>query len=194
MLVQHYAHRLPADYPMETVRARAAARASLWDARPGLGFKAFAIGERGQRGARANAYASFYVWLDLAPAAAFFTGDGFANVVQQFGRPRVETMLPLAVRAGDPDNARVLTRSDAVLGPDEGLRGLREAEAARADLAAASPGVAAVVVALDPAAWRLVRLVLAQDAIEARGSAAYEIVHLSRPGWAHLKTWSRPCP
>ena len=41
MLSKQYIHRLPADYDIGHVRERAARRGPLWDAAPGLGFKAF---------------------------------------------------------------------------------------------------------------------------------------------------------
>ena len=54
MLVARYRHRLPADYPMDRIRARVAERAPAWDAIPGLIFKAVTVEERA-RGAAANA-------------------------------------------------------------------------------------------------------------------------------------------
>jgi len=187
MLVQHYAHRLPSDYPTASIRERVAARAPLWSATPGLGFKAFLLRHRGQDGAAGTVYASAYLWRDAAAACAFFTDDRFASVIEAFGRPTVETMLPLAVRVrGDAEGPRLLTRSDTRLGPDEDLRRLRRLESEGVAHEAARPGVAAVVSAFDPASWTLTRYVLSRDPIETPGAVVYEIAYLARPGWAQL--------
>ena len=47
MIIAHYAHRLPADYDVDIIRNRAAARGHLFDAIPELYFKAFLLRERG---------------------------------------------------------------------------------------------------------------------------------------------------
>ena len=62
MIIAHYAHRLPADYDVQIIRNRAAARGHLFDAIPELYFKAFLLRERGCFGAIANEYSSLYLW------------------------------------------------------------------------------------------------------------------------------------
>lgn len=195
MLVMQYRHRLPADYDMGRIRARVAARGALWDATPGLGFKAFVARERGRSEARErgrseaqdNIYASFYLWLDPQAALAMLTDERFRAVTDTFGRPRVDTLLPLDVRAGaEPGAAAVLRHDEAPLDPGTDLAALRRAEAARNEAAMAEPGILARVSALDPAGWRLARLTLAADAAAESPGRAFAILHLARPGWIAL--------
>lgn len=187
MLVMQYRHRLPADYDMGRIRARVAARGALWDATPGLGFKAFVARERGRCEAQDNIYASFYLWLDPQAALAMLTDERFRAVTDTFGRPRVDTLLPLDVRAGaEPGAAAVLRHDEAPLDPGTDLAALRRAEAARNEAAMAEPGILARVSALDPAGWRLARLTLATDAAAESPGRAFAILHLARPGWIAL--------
>ncbi|AWN35315.1 DUF4865 family protein [Methylobacterium radiodurans] len=180
MLVLRYRHRLPADYDMARIRGRVAERGPLWDATPGLGFKAFSVAERAG-GAAGNVYAATYLWLDPAAASGFLTDDRFRAVTDGFGRPRVETFLPLAVAASSPDGAAVLVQEVVPIAETRGLAALRAAEAERAASALAE-GACAAVSALDPGAWRLVRLTLRRD-----GDATHErVLHLAAPGWARL--------
>jgi hypothetical protein len=98
MLAKQYSHRLPSSYDMGIIRERAARRGPLWDATEGLGFKAFVARERGRYGATANVYSAVYLWLDVEQTADFFMGSRFQNVIDDFGRPDVETWLPLDAR------------------------------------------------------------------------------------------------
>ena len=185
MLVMRYRHRLSADHDMGAIRARIAARAPLWDATPGLAFKAFSVSERGHHGASANAYASTYLWLDPAAALDFLADARFRSVVDAFGRPPIETWLPLGVRAGRLGTPRFLRRETMRVEAGDDLGRLREAEA-ETGRAAVENGALAVVSGLDPATWHLIRFTLTHGAPAVAGEAAEAIVHLAAPGWARL--------
>lgn len=184
MLMMRYRHRLPAEHDMAGIRARIASRAPLWDATPGLAFKAFSVSERGRHGACDNAYASTYLWLDPAAAVDFLADSRFRSVVDAFGRPPVETWLPLGVKAGRPGIPGFLHRETAVVGAGADLGRLRAAEA-ETGRAAVEAGALAVVSGLDPATWHLTRFTLTQDA-PTTGEPAEAIVHLAASGWAQL--------
>ena len=187
MLVTHYRHRLPADYPVDRIRARVAERGPLWDEVPGLGFKAFLARERGRHGADENAYASLYLWRETGAALDFLTDARFASVVETFGRPRIDTWLALDARAAPEGPARTLIRDVVEIDPGAGLRDLRGAEAERNRAAIVREGRLAVVSALDTATWRLLRLTLSPEPpARSEAARAYEILHLARPGWAAL--------
>lgn len=192
MLSMQYAHRLPADYDMSLIRTRAARRGPLWDDAPGLGFKAFVVRERGRHGAEANVYASVYLWLDVGAATDFLVDDRFQNVIDGFGRPTVETWLPLDARAGrDPGRpALTLYREDVPVAEGTDRAALRAQELLRNDALLERPDTVAVVTSLDVSTWRLLRLTLSSKAQEASAPAAqgtaYEILHLARPGLAKL--------
>ncbi|WP_336486344.1 DUF4865 family protein [Methylobacterium nigriterrae] len=192
MLVQHYRHRLPADYPMERIRERVAERAPLWAETRGLGFKVFALRERGRNGASENAYASFYLWRETDGAAAFLTGGRFGSVVETFGRPGIDTWLALDVRVGLRAGARTLGRSIVDLDPGRDLGALSADEAERNRGLVARGEALAAISALDLSAWRLVRLTLSSERPSETGDGtAHEILHLAAPGWAQLPASDR---
>jgi hypothetical protein len=189
MLVTHYRHRLPADYPMARIRERVAGRGPSWDETPGLGFKAFVVRERGRLGAEENAYASLYLWDETGAALDFLTDARFASVTESFGRPRIDTWLALDARAVPAGPARTLIRETVEVEPGTDLGDLRAAEAERNRAALAREGRLARVSALDTASWRLLRLTLSPEPpARSEQANAYEILHLARPGWAALAT------
>jgi len=196
MLALQYLHRLPADYDMRTIRDRAARRGPLWDDTEGLAFKAFVATERGVHGAQANVYASVYLWLDAAAAARFVLGERFRSVVDSFGRPRVQTALPLAVQVGAATRARArsLRREETSIAANADLERLRADESAHARGAAARPGTVAAWSVVDAADWRLVRFTLSAseasappaDAGTDAATQVFELLHLAAPGLATL--------
>lgn len=193
MLSKQYTHRLPADYDTAHIRERAAARGPLWDAVPGLGFKAFGLRER-RRGAAGNAYALFYLWIDAAATADFAMGDGFQTVIDGFGRPSIDLWLPIDARRGPAAAVERtaaplwLVREDADL-PDTADRpAVRAAQTEHNRVLAAQPHTLAVVSAVDVSAWRTVRLHLttSEPATQQAGATVWEVLYLARPGLAGL--------
>ncbi|SFL14478.1 DUF4865 family protein [Methylobacterium pseudosasicola] len=184
MLVARYRHRLPADYPMDRIRARVAERAPAWDVIPGLVFKAVTVEERA-RGAAANAYSSLYLWRDAGAAAEFLIGPSFRAVIESFGRPQMETWLPLDVSLGAATTTLALSEETRLVGLDEDLGQLRETEQVRGRDIAGHPGVLATVVGLEPVTWRLTRFTLQADRGDARSGP--EVAHLAAPGLAALR-------
>ena len=71
MLAKQYEITLPADYDLDVIRRRIKAGAPLLDDRPGLGFKAWLLRERGVGGSPVNQYAPLYVWRSDGEAARF---------------------------------------------------------------------------------------------------------------------------
>ena len=105
MFAKQYSHRLPADYDMGVIRRRAAQLGPLWDHAEGLLFKAFIAQEHG-----GNVYSSVYLWADPLQAADFLLGERFQKVLDSFGRPHIESWLPLDVQRGPAQNALSLYR------------------------------------------------------------------------------------
>lgn len=187
MLLAHYRHRLPADYDLARIRERIAARGPTWDEAPGLIFKAFTLGDR-REGAATTAYSSLYLWHDAAAAADFLAGPGFESVVATFGRPRIETWLPLAVDLGEAVTASALVRTDRLLPEGSDLGAERRAEIGSSRRRAAASGVLATVVGLDPAGWHTTRFTLGAPApLQDGDTACGTIVHLAGPGLAALR-------
>jgi hypothetical protein len=187
MLAKQYSHRLPAGFDMSLIRQRAARRGALWDAAEGLAFKAFVARERGRDGALANVYASVYLWLDVRSAADFVMDERFQNVIDGFGRPAIETWLPLEARVGPARQALTLYREDIPVEEGADRAALRVAERQRVGDAVENADTVAAVSAIDVQHWRLVRLTLSSSAPDGgRPGTAYEVLHLSRPGLAAL--------
>lgn len=187
MLIKQYEHRLPSDYDMSQIRERGRARGPLWDNAEGLAFKAFALRERGRYGARHNAYTSIYLWLSEDQAASFITGPRFNHVIESFGRPPIQTWLPLAVHTGQEARVLSIYREDVPV--DEGVdpADLSAAESERNARAAARDDVVASLVGLDVFNWKIARFTLSSAPLRAiEGVAGYEIVYLAAPGWQRL--------
>lgn len=183
MLMMQYVHRLPADYEMDRIAWRAASLGPDWDETPGLGFKAFIAQRRGENGAANNAYSSLYLWLDDEAAGDFITGERFRKVIDGFGRPAIETWLPLDIHLGSAPAARSVTREDVLIDPADDLPALKRSESERNASAVKQSGIYAAVTAIDLSNWRLSRFRLSAAAAAApeRGSA-YDILHLATPG------------
>lgn len=183
MFMKQYIHRLPADYDMGRIENRAAERGPLWDETPGLGFKAFIAQRQGRNGAAGNTYSSLYLWLDDEAATDFITSDRFQVVIDGFGRPHIETWLPLDIHLGNAETARSVYREDIAIEAGTDLAALKKAEVERNGGLARNADTFAAVTALDLSTWRLTRFRLsAEAASKPQAGSAYDILHLSKPG------------
>nr|WP_202524210.1 DUF4865 family protein [Kitasatospora sp. SID7827] len=191
---------MPADYDLDVIRRRIRAGAPLLDDRPGLGFKAWLLRERGADGSPVNQYAPLYVWRSDGAAARFLVGGGgFENIVRDFGRPTVHHWTVLAHFAG-PARAAVAVppvatrRLTAVPTDPDPLALAAHVERAVEELRelARHPEVHTAVLALDPSRWELLHFVLRTDAPSAPAApqqagspagstAVFRVPHLSAP-------------
>jgi hypothetical protein len=187
----NYRTTLPADYDMEIIRNRVAAKGRLMDDFPGLGQKAYLIRERGVDGSPVNQYSSFYLWNTSEGMNSFLWGPGFQGVIDDFGRPVVEHWTGLGfVRgpeaAGTPRAAA--RRSQTPTAGEEPASVIAAALDALARTAT-RPGLHSAALLIDPRHWELVHFSLWQDtAPEAPGEERYEVLHLSRPGLDAIAT------
>ncbi|MFF4699185.1 DUF4865 family protein [Streptomyces chattanoogensis] len=188
MHAMQYAITLPADYDMGIIRRRVKSRGHLLDACPGLGLKAYGIRERGVDGSPVNQYAPFYLWADPEAMSGFLLGDGFRGVIRDFGRPVVENWRGLFHRPG-PAAGRLPVafsrRTETV--PEDGDPAAVVANAlAGHEKLAATEGVYATSLALDPRRWELVHFTLWTDgtpkAVQVAAGDRYRVLHLSAPG------------
>lgn len=181
MFAKQYSHRLPADYDMGVIRRRAAQLGPLWDHTEGLLFKAFIAQERGQ--AAGNVYASVYLWADPLQAADFLLGERFQKVLDSFGRPHIESWLPLDVQRGPAQSALSLYREEWALEPGADRAEVLAEGKRRNQQLADSPDTFAVFLALDVQAWRLIRITLSCQALSAEHPGmGYQVLYLARPG------------
>ena len=178
---------LPSDYDMEIIRDRVRTRGHALDDRSGLWVKAYCIREIGVHGSAHNQYAPFYVWHDAAAAAEFlWGGGGFAGIVRDFARPRVDAWLPVAVAAGEAAPTAVttaqlrtttLSRGDDLTAQAAGLRD-------RSETHAREPGVHLACAGIDPARWQSVELITRAAGEMPAASAEWEtstVLHVSQP-------------
>ncbi|MGH8451051.1 DUF4865 family protein [Pseudomonas sp.] len=181
MFAKQYSHRLPADYDMDVIRRRAAQLGPLWDHTEGLLFKAFVAQERRQ--AAGNVYASVYLWSDPMQAADFLLGERFQKVLDSFGRPHIESWLPLDLQRGPAEGAVSLYREEWPLAPGADRVGVVAGEKVINQQLADNRDTFAVFLALDVQAWRLVRITLSAKALDAEHpGAGYQVLYLARPG------------
>ena len=125
MIIAHYAHRLPADYDIDSIRERARGRAPIWDNVPGLYFKAFLLRERGRFGANQNEYSSLYLWRRDEGFRDFLVDGRIKPVTDSFGRPAIETRFVLDAHKGEGKQARFLFKQEREITIDTDLPILR---------------------------------------------------------------------
>lgn len=187
MFMMQYRHRLPTDYDMKKIRARAIERGPAYDDRPALVFKSFSIEEQGKLGAVHNAYSSLYLWFQTDAVVDFLWHEGFQNVFDTFGRPVVETWIAIDARKGKTDSAAMLYREDKDIPLGMKLSDLRRSETERNMDNAQKPDVVASVVGIDLSTWRLTRFTLSQTPLGGtEDRLAYEVAYLAKPGLAKL--------
>ncbi|MGW5780156.1 DUF4865 family protein [Streptomyces sp. NPDC003863] len=184
MHAMQYEITLPADYDMEIIRKRVAAKGHLLDAFPGLGLKAYLIRER-EDGSPVNQYAPFYLWATPEGMNSFLWGPGFQGIVNDFGRPVVQHWTGLAYEEGPAAASApgAATRRRVALG--EGVPpGEAVAEAvARHAREARRDGVVASALAVDPRHWELLSFTLwAGPEAPADEGERFRVPHLSAPG------------
>ena len=176
MFAKQYSHRLPAEYDMNVIRRRATQLGPLWDHAEGLLFKAFIAQETG-----GNVYSSVYLWADPLQAADFLLGERFQKVLDSFGRPHIESWLPLDVQRGPAQNALSLYREERPLAPGVDRAGILADETRRNQQLADSNDTFAVFLALDIQAWRLVRFTLSAKTLDAEHpGTGYQVLYLAQ--------------
>jgi hypothetical protein len=182
MLIAHYTHRLPADYDVDIIRKRAAARGHLFDAIPELYFKAFLLRERGRFGAITSEYSSLYLWRADRGYRDFLVDGRMKSVTDSFGRPQIETRIVLDALKGSAGHARFLTKQEHDIPLDADLTSTFAAEIERNREAAKEAGVVASAVGIDAQNWKVTRVVVSEKEPTGREAGhAYQVLHLARP-------------
>jgi hypothetical protein len=184
MLAMQYGFTLPADYDMDIIERRIAARGHLLDGFPGLAFKAYLSARRDDPAlpGEENLYAPFYLWHDNEGMNAFLAGAGFAALAKDFGWPQVRVWSVSHARSRPGLAAAVCAVREVVQMPPHAaleahLR--REAEIADAGLA---DGALAVVSAFEPTGWTTVRFSLwpgLRGDLARDGRQLYRVGHVS---------------
>ncbi|NWB47339.1 DUF4865 family protein [Pseudomonas gingeri] len=188
MFAKQYSHRLPANYDLGLIRSRAAELGPLWDDAQGLIFKAFIAEERGVFGAQANLYSSVYLWSDPSAAAGFLMDERFQRVIDSFGRPDIEAWLPLDLQLGSAPRARALYREALPFDAEADRVQLLATEVQRNQAIVRQDDTVAVFLALDTAAWQLIRITLSSSEPDRRRvGKAYEVLYLAQPGLEQLR-------
>lgn len=183
MYAMQYEITLPADYDMQVIRRRVAARGPALDDFPGLGLKAYLIRERGVDGAPVNQYAPFYLWASTAAMGRFlWGGGGFGGIVDSFGRPAVRHWTGIACLAGPDRSAipRYATRRAEPMPEDTDPAALVAEAVTELGRRAGLASVHTTALAVDPRSWELVRFTLWTRTPVADGEP-YQVLHLSTP-------------
>ena len=163
MLAMQYSFTLPADFDMDVIRARVAAKGPLVNGFPGLGFKAFLYARRGEHGPE-NLYAPFYLWDDNEAMNRLLGGEVFAGVSTAFGWPSVKMWSVIhAAKTPALDDARYFSREILPIAPHTPLAQLQTTEAELAQSAVTRDGAVTAVTAFEPTTWSMVRARLWHD-------------------------------
>jgi Domain of unknown function (DUF4865) len=182
MIMAHYAHRLPATLDVGIIRARAQERGPLWDAIPGLYFKAFLLREKGRYGAIAHNYSSLYLWQQDDAFRDFLVSGRYKTVTDSFGRAEIETRFVLDARKGDGRVARFAFRQDFDIHVDEDLTTAFERAVALNRDTAMQPATVAAAIGVDPRQWTFTSIVLSENAPTGReAGTGYEVLYLAKP-------------
>jgi hypothetical protein len=157
MLAMQYNFTLPADFDMDVIGQRVAAKGPLVDGFPGLGFKAFLYARRGEHGPE-NLYAPFYLWDDNEAMNRLLGGEVFAGVSTAFGWPSVKMWSVIhAAKTARLHDARYFSREILPIASHSPLAQLQDTEADIAQSAVAKEGALTAVTAFEPTTWSLVR-------------------------------------
>jgi hypothetical protein len=182
MLIAHYAHRLPADYDIDIIRKRAAARGHLFDAISELYFKAFLLRERGRFGAITSEYSSLYLWRRDQGFRDFLVDGRMKSVTDSFGRPQIETRVVLDAHKGKGEHARFLHKQEQDIPLDADLTSTFAAEIERNREAAKEDGVVASAVGIDAQNWKVTRVLVSEKEPTGReNGVAYQVLYLAKP-------------
>ncbi|MHA7306483.1 DUF4865 family protein [Arthrobacter sp. TMN-49] len=190
MIAAQYEITLPADYDMDIIRRRVAARGHALDKRPGIGLKAYLIHEIAD-GSTANAYAPFYLWTDPDALAAFhWGGQGFNGIVRDFGRPAVQTWIGGHFHSGPRYNQTPVYATKTILVP--ALAGDPQSEATKlqelAESIAENDDTHSVAWAIDPTTWHGIIFRLSTSRPQNSANATvYQVLHLSTPEMDQLR-------
>lgn len=190
MIAAQYEIALPTDYDMGIIRRRVADRGHVLDARPGLGLKAYLIRDVAE-GSSTNAYAPFYLWTDPgALAALHWEGQGFSGIVNDFGRPAVQTWIGGHFYRGPSHELAPIFATKTLVplnneeDPKDEARKLQELAHSRST----DDDTHSVTWAINPTTWQGVIFRLSTCRPEDSAVATiYEVLHLSTPELAKLR-------
>jgi hypothetical protein len=182
MIIAHYEHRLPADYDIASVRARAKRRGPLWDTVEDLYFKGFLLREAGSLGAIANSYSSLYLWRSDEAFRDFLASGRYRSVTDQFGRASIRTRVVLDAHRGDAQHARFAYVKERDIPGDIDLTDAFASEIQHNREIAAQPGIVAAVLGVDTLNWRLTRILFSDGQRSGQeDGTGYEVLYLARP-------------
>jgi Domain of unknown function (DUF4865) len=184
MLAMQYSYTFPADYEMQRIDDRVAAKGLLFDNLPNMAFKVFLAARKGANGSQGNIYAPFYVWKSSEGMNSFLTDDKFQGVVQSFGWPLVQTWSVLNTEISPSLRkatfaVRHTTRIDAYA-PLSALKSRAHDEVKLA----IEDGAVAGLSAFEPTTWTQIKFTLWPQPIEIEASPSaqcYSVLHVSAP-------------
>jgi hypothetical protein len=183
MHAMQYEITLPADYDMEIIRKRVAARGHLLDDFPGLGLKAYLIRERGEA-SPVNQYAPLYLWSAPEGMNSFLWGPGFQGIIDDFGRPEVQHWTGLSYLEGPAAHSvprTAVRRRQRIPAAVRRPASVVEAALEESRRLAAAPGAVATALAIDPRHWELLCFSLWEQDSPKEPGDRYEVLHLSAP-------------
>lgn len=182
MIIAHYAHRLPVNHDIASIRARAKERGLLWNAVPELYFKGFLLREKERHGAIANNYSSLYLWRQDTAFRDFLVSGRYQVVTDTFGRAEIQTRFALDARKGHGHDARFAFKEELDIPLDADLTAVFANEIERNREVAERSGTVAAAVGVDTQNWKFTRILLSEREPTGReAGTSYEILHLAKP-------------
>lgn len=114
---------------------------------------------------------------------AFLWGDGFRNIVRDFGRPVVRHWVGAGFVRGAAwgGDVAIAAKRRERLAPDVDPGPAVEQRLAALLGRAGEPGLHSAALGVDPRTWELVEFSLHGEGSEPAGATAYDVLHLSAP-------------
>ena len=137
----------------------------------------------GEHGATRNAYGSLYLWKDPTAFSQFLTGPRFQNVISTFGRPSVETYLPVALASGRSMAANFVSFAFAETPSEQPLADMQEIESTFVSVSQSDQECVFQLSAMDTERWRISRVRISATPGLVSGNELYQIAHFARPGF-----------
>ncbi|RBP85133.1 DUF4865 family protein [Marinomonas rhizomae] len=163
MIVMQYSFTLPANYDMETIRNRITENGHKLNGFPQLIFKGYLYSIRNDNeldSPKENQYAPFYLWENDEGMISFLANQGYHQLEQDFGRPKICYGIPITYsKKASLKTAKYLKKEIIPISRDSKIADIIEQEKSSDihTLTGTDNKLVASISSLNPEQWLLTR-------------------------------------
>ena len=183
MISMQYNISLPSDYDMEIIKDRVKENGKKTDGFPDLNMKAYLIAEKGKFNNYENQYAPFYLWEKEDGMNQFLLGGPFNNIINSFGRPKVNNWVVLDEYINKSDEPQFAVVQIIPISVTSDLITMCSDEKENFLKVIGDAATKAYITAYNPLTWEICRFYMSTDLAMiqqmAKGSLIYEVYHIS---------------